>query len=389
MYSVKDGPSDIYDVPHNLYVFHILVPGNTTGADLDLFPDIQGKRRSVKLAAHVAGSELRSGGESLTESVADLVKDFVPIAEARTKQHGVYLSADDGATNEPPFRPFLLGPGDIALMAKYLRANKTGVWMVPSDVKSFEPWWEAALRDWHDVDPVKFPSFPGWIEDLAWRTWSEEKLITAIRAEEERFAAVRTEHEEKIVKLSEALSTASDEDSALKRLLNGTGTSLQDVVRDVLRAFGYVVRDMDQEYPEREPREDFRITEDGFDDWMVIADATGVAKGAKGAKLQTLTNYVVQYLSEEGNAIRPRQWLIVNRLLDRDPLQRGNEIFRPDVLQPFASSNGLAVDTAALFVLYRAMQRSEVSGLEVREHLRYRTGELSTRDALDWVQSRQ
>jgi len=74
------------------------------------------------------------------------------------------------------------------------------------------------------------------------------------------------------------------------------------------------------------------------DGWLVIADATGVARGAKGSKLQTLTTYVNQFLIEEGNAIVPRQWLLVNRLADRVLTDRGDSIFRPDVLAPFAAA---------------------------------------------------
>jgi hypothetical protein len=387
MHGYGSEPRDVRAVPENLYVFHTLLPTFSDDLDLDIFTDIKGKYRSIKQYSGVAGSQLRASGEYLEESLAELVKEFIPIAETREYQFGIRLYATEGSSGDPSIRSFMIGPSNLSLMGSYRRADGAGVWVVPSDVPDFVPWWEEALREWHKFDSEKFPGFPGWIERTEWRTHAEMRTITAIQSEQEGFAILASQHEEKIAGLQTELQEASAEDAPLKQLLNGTGIPLQDVVRDVLDDLGYIVREMDKEFPEREAREDFRITEPGNPGWLVMADATGVAKGAKGAKLQLLSTYVIQYLHDEGNAIKPKQWLFVNRLLDRDPVQRGGDIFRPDVLKPFEAAGGLAIDTPALFLLHRAFQEQRVSADELRDLLRDRTGELSTADAIEWLNS--
>lgn len=384
----RSGPYDERAVPENLFVFFILESSNYSGLDQDLFPDVAGNHRSIKLITSVAGSQLRASGENLSEDLADLVKDFVPVAEAREYQFGITLHAGEGASSTPPLRTFLLGPTDISLMGSYQRADGAGVWVVPSDVSDFSPWWEQALRDWHSIDAERFPGFPGWIEKDEWRSHAETEIIAAIQSEGVEFANFVDKHRARVEKLKLELQAASAADAPLKQLLTGSGLALQDAVRDVLREFGYLVRDMDAEYPERESREDFRITEPGHPNSLVIADATGVAKGAKGAKLQSLGNYVIQYLAEEGTAVIPKQWLLINRLTGREPIQRGSEIFRADVLQPFEAAGGLAIETPALFILHRALQDGAVSGEELRDLLRDRVGEFCTADALAWLASR-
>ena len=386
----SSGPRDLYEIPRNLYVFGILRPNQYTPTDGDIFPDLKGNHREIRLHSNVPGSQFRASGAYLGERIVELVKQFVPIAEKRDYQFGLQVEADEGSQeNGPVFRSFILGPADISLMGSYRRVDGSGVWLIPYDVPDFQPWWEEALREWHTFDSERFPGFPGWIERDDWKTVNEQRLIAEVRSEEEKFAALATQHEETIERLQGELDAASTANAPAKQLLTGTGTPLQDVVRDVLRDFGYTVREMDKEFPEREPREDFRITEPDYPSWLVIADATGVAKGAKGAKLQTLSNYVIQYLAEEGNAVVPKQWLLINRLIDRDPLQRGSEIFRADVLRPFEAAGGLAIETPALFVLHRALEERSVSSAELRDLLRDRTGELSTESALRWLNTRR
>jgi hypothetical protein len=69
----------------------------------------------------------------------------------------------------------------------------------------------------------------------------------------------------------------------------------------------------------------------------------------------------LHFVREENPAFVPRRWLLVNRQVDRQLTQRNEHIFRKDELAEFAAAPGLAVGTAAPFVLHRAMQRGSIT----------------------------
>lgn len=373
--------------PDQMFVFALLRPGGATFSNvLDWIPDKAGNDRWLRMRTDIPGDIVRSSSATMTEGMTDLVKtSLLPAAHARGTQFGVRLDVPSEAHRYPAITPFAFGPGDVILAGTYRRVDGASVWLVPVDVEDFAPWWDEALRDWHNLAPAKFPDMPSWSEDYEWLPYEEQVTVDRMRDARTEFERQAEEHEARMTNLAAQLDAAAASNESLRQLLVGTGIPLQNAVSNVLRAFGYNVRDMDEVYPERQGREDYRITEQGHDDWLVIGDATGVTKGAKQEKLTNLANYVVAYYEEEGTRIHPRQWLLVNRQLEQMPTNRSSSIFRPDVRSPFEKARGLAIDTPALYVLYRANQAGTVTGQQIRDLLRDRAGELTTQQAMQWL----
>ncbi|EID80790.1 hypothetical protein [Rhodococcus sp. 21391] len=333
----------------------------------------------------VAGHHAYPGDAQSSELLTSLVKtQLVPTVENRPAQFGVYPFNVRG-DSEFRVNTFLRGPNELVIAGSYVRPNQGSVWFIPHDVDDLEPWWTLALHDWHEIFPERFPGVPKWQNSPDWMTHIERAIQARIQDEVARFAPLQQAHDAELARLRTDFDIAQTNASKGARvLLTGQDDELQNAVLQALLALGYTVRDMDEVWPDRERREDYRITEDGYDDWLVLADATGVSKGAKASKFQILGRNVTKYVFEEKPNFIPRQWLIVNRLIERDPATRG-DIFRPDELGPLSESLCLAFDTAALFVLQDAVAAGAVSGKLVREMLRERTGQLRLEDAREWL----
>ncbi|MCK0517100.1 hypothetical protein [Williamsia sp. DF01-3] len=370
-------------LPPHLFVLHIFSEADgVREMPVDVLIDTAGNQR-VLASAYEPGRIIRAGTMPLDDRLEELRDQLVDTAQTRQYPFGVRFRDSDGA-EVPTYQTLAEGPEHLALAGRYVRDN-VGVWFLPDDVSDIAGWWQAVLRDWHSIDPVKFPDLPGWIENYKWLSYDEQQVADDIETERRRFAGETLAHHERIRELRDRAAAAVD--TPVKQLLSGTGLPLQDAVRDVLREIGYTVEDMDAsgKFNEREPREDFRITEPGTDQWLVIGDATGVAKGAKGAKITTLGTYTGAYEREEQPGFRPRQWLFINRMIAREPTDRGETIFRQDDREALVAALGLAIDTAALFVAHRAMKRGSITAQQIRDELRERTGELTLRDVTAWL----
>lgn len=370
-------------LPPHLFVLHIFNQDNAVRAKpVDVLIDTDGNQREL-VSAYEPGRVIRAGTMPLDDRLEELRDQLVDTAQSRQHPFGVRFRNSDGA-EVPTYQTLAEGPGHLALAGRYVR-DDFGVWFLPEDVSDIALWWQAVLRDWHSIDPVKFPDLPGWIENYKWLSYEEQQVADDIEIERQRFDDETLAHHERIRELRDRAAAAVD--APVKQLLSGTGFPLQDAVRDVLREIGYTVEDMDSsgKFNEREPREDFRITEPGVNRWLVIGDATGVAKGAKGAKITTLGTYTAAYEREEQPGFRPRQWLFINRMIAREPTARGETIFRRDDREALVAALGLAIDTAALFVAHRAMKSGTITAQQIRDELRERTGELTLRDVTAWL----
>lgn len=340
----------------------------------------------LQQVGQIPGHEVHTTGY-IPERLDNLVKrTLIPVVEQRNYQFGGRLSREPVEN----FHIHLRGPQALILAANYRRPDGASVWVVPHDLPDFEPWFEEALHDWHEIHPDRFPGLPRWTESAEWMTHEERVIADEIRTEEANFARIAGEYEARLNVLTEQLSAAREAADAGERiLLTGQDKALEDAVCKALRNFGYEVAEMDEKWDERERREDYRITDPGCEGWLVIADATGVAKGAKGGKLQILGGHVEAYLFEERPSVRPRRWLLVNREIEKDPHTRHKDIFRSDVLGPFADSQGLAIDTPALFVLDNATKSGGISPEAVRDLLRERTGQVTLQCAQEWIESQR
>jgi hypothetical protein len=386
------------DIPSSMYVFGVLTLdaslllggltdfGNTSGTNQP--PQWANGAPVSVLQSHsgVAGHEVRRV-DGLPEPLQDLVKsDLLSVVEDRDYQHGFKERLfGDRPSGFRQVRPFLLGPQDLILAGSYERIDGGSGWVIPADVANPAAWFSQALLEWHRSKPSTFPAVSHWEDDPAWMTKAEREVHAELERQREAFRKAKEDYEAHEARLSNQLASLRESARVGRRaLLTAQDDPFQDAALKALLALGFDVEDMDKTWPDRERREDFRIRDVEDSSWMVIGDATGVAKGAKGAKLQAIGGYVTKYVVSEKADSAPGQWLIVNRLLDRDPETRGN-VFREDELEVFANDAGLAIDSAALFVLAEWADEHVDERAVLRTYLRALTGQLTLQMARIWI----
>lgn len=353
------------DFPPHMSIFRIL---DDSSQKLDAIADMkpaEGEGDSigdavVYLDDRVPGRHIRYA-QGLPDDIAELVKrHLAPAAQAR--QHHITISvryaessaeetvaADDEGLFQ--LRPLLYGPSDEILAATYERSEEASVWLLPLDLLGdLRAWLVAALREWHQLYPKRFPAVADWTRAAEWATSTESDLIGRIQDADTVLERARAQHEAEVAALEEALSSArADGDAYERALLTATGTPLEQAVLRALRELGFEVQNMDDVWPEDARREDFRITDATEPGWLALGEAKGFTKGVSESGLINLMKYANLYTSEEKQA-PSRQWYIANHFLREDPATRQRALHgRDDVLDAFASAGGLLIDTRELF----------------------------------------
>jgi hypothetical protein len=379
-------------VPNHLYVFRIFSPtaGGPGRSHFEFNIDENNHAelaRSLALEANIPGHQMhRIAG--LPEPLQDLVKSsLLPAVEARSRQFGIVAAGDALEPAIVNFRPFLLGPSELIMAASLERPGGGSIWLVPDDLEQLETWFDVASTEWHTRDRQTFPNVTTWQTNSEWETAAERTAHEKLAALDDGFANLRADYESARVAAVQELDQANT--SALlgpKALLTAQDQQLQDAVLVALTQLGFEVEDMDHTWSDRERREDFRISDADAPGWLVIADATGVAKGAPGSKIATVLGYLTKYVLEVKPSELPGIWIIVNRLFHRDPMTRG-DIYRADDLAVLTSQNGLAIDSAALFLLTQAVESDSDRARSCRTWLRRTIGQVSTEDARSWLAS--
>lgn len=377
------------DVPSRLCIFFIV--SNTLNATVDVVYTNDavsgGDRTDLVAASEIAGSSVYPGSEFDSEQMKLLIKqDLMRVVQERERQFGILEFSQYGNPTSGVIEPFLRGPNGLSLGGRYRHSESGSIWFVPEDVSELKSWWLLALRHWNsDIDAQAFPGVPDWLEDDEWLTPVERAIRQEIDDETTGFSALKEAHEARLAALRTRLQAAKESADLNERvLLSGQDDALQTSVLKALRALGFDVRDMDEEWPERERREDYRISDPDQPEWLAISDATGTTKGAKGAKLTSLSGFATKFALDERPSTQPFLWLVVNRKLLQDPNTRG-ELLRGDEVQSFASMQGLVLDTVALFILVNAVNDGAVEATAVRAWLRDRTGAVLQADARNWI----
>ena len=349
----------------------------STDGEAEGFASRADTARSIVARAGVAGHEMRTVS-SLPEPIQDLVRhELLPAVECRASQFGLAASGEPLEPAILRFRPFLYGPDDLVMAASYQTGEGRSVWLVPQDAGALRSWFELALAEWALASPATFPTVSSWQTRETWDTHAE-------RVARGRLAELAAVHEEQQIAyearragLEEEMAVArSEADGGAKRLLTAQGDEFQSAVLDALRTLGFGVRDMDLIWPERERREDFRVTSAEDPEWLVIADATSVAKGTQGSKISAVLGYVAKYMIDEKPTRTPGVWIVVNRFLARDPNQRG-DVYREDDLDVLLSNAGLAIDSAALYLLLQHAEGDPNGAQRCRTWLRGQSGQVT------------
>lgn len=382
------------EFPTHVSIFRILDPSGNVEAIADMRPSDgegeSGGHAVVFLETHVPGKYVRYA-QGLPDEITELVKRYLAPAAQDRKHHvtigvrGLDPQAEDetATTTEPnqfDLRPLLYGPSDEILAATYVRGAEASVWLLPLDlIGDLRSWLAAALREWHQLYPKRFPAVADWTRAAAWATPAETDLMRQLRNADEALDRARAEHEATVAALDDALSVARTDGDAYERaLVTATGTPLEVAVSRALTEIGFVVQNMDDVWPADARREDFRISDPDEPGWLAIGEAKGFTKGVSESGLMNLMKYTTIFVNEEQKAPQ-RQWYFANQFLREDPTTRPRALNgRDDVVAAFAGAGGLLIDTRDLFVLLMEARQHPERHSEVRASMRAMTGRFAT-----------
>jgi hypothetical protein len=249
------------------------------------------------------------------------------------------------------------------------------VWMLPFADLNIAAWVEVALKQWHKLDPERFPVDFGWEREPAWMTPAEAELAERIGAlqKERQDVLARLEVAERELK-AELHAVSLSADAGERRLLTEQGDSLAEAVARAFEGLGFGVQDMDKIFPSNDRREDLRISLPGNDDWTAICEVKGYYKGASVNDLLRVERFRGRFYKEKGRD-PDRCWYVANCFLKDDPSRREKPLAKnaPEV-ETFAEEGGLVIGTVELFQLLMEVRKGRVEASEARRMLMEQVG---------------
>jgi len=131
-------------------------------------------------------------------------------------------------------------------------------WILP-EYATPATWSSVAIGEWRPLSPDRFPR--AWVDDVRWLTLDEENLVAEREGLELERQLTAADFDRRELELEVHRREAGDRAAAReRRLLIAQGDELVDAVGQTLQSFGFAVRNMDLELPERDRREDLRIS---------------------------------------------------------------------------------------------------------------------------------
>lgn len=364
--------------PGHLCVINITSRRNSVEI-VDFFPPSGASDEAPPVAlvldGPVRGSHLRTA-EGLPDQLATLVSTvLVPAAKTQTTYTSIerFTAKDTSAGADVPetalvVRPFLYGPDDVAIAGSYQRTPTASVWLLPDYCGQLPAWTRAALHEWSELYPDRFPKIPNWDSDPLWQTAKERELVEQRhRAEAEIRARVDAWSEEDD-RLAAELDGARQEAATYERaLLTRDGPDLEVAVARAFAELGFRVANMDEQWDDGNRREDLRLFLEEDPDWVAIVEIKGFAKGAQETKLQGMGRWVERFLVDEHRPPDAR-WFVANHNRRQHPDERP-VAFKSEVVETFRESGGLIIDTRALFAAVRHVQEHPENQSDVRAAL--------------------
>ncbi len=322
----------------------------------------------------------------LPESVRVLAHEQLePVAKARSSHLYFEVPSPSGidfgaplilASSRPVLEPFLQTADNKVLAGRYKRSPKTECWLLPSDTPDPVEWVKAALTEWHELDPTRFPGLPNWSRTPKWMTSRElaiESDLKRVDAEREEYLRKAVEREAELK--GQLAQARNDADANERALLTTQSDPLKDAAMAALRFLGFAVTDADLTAKPDEHLEDLRIEDPDVPGWIALGEVKGYTKGAATAGMSQLTRFRKRYVLSTG-ADADASWYIVNHFLDRDPSTRQAAFHGSGDVEAFAEDQGLIINTVDLFRLLGQVEREERTPVEARRLLRESTGRL-------------
>lgn len=317
------------------------------------------------------GSHVRAV-KGLPENLSALIADtLAPAAKKRTEHASIRRFAvedvPDDAEDALLLRPFLLGPNDCILAGSYERSDQASVWIIPDDCPNLPAWVRAALGEWNEMYPSRFPKIPNWDADAAWQSAAELEVTARMDTLRAEILAKSQEYEAANKALEADLEAAREHAAMYERaLLTADGDVLVDAVACALADLGLHVTNMDEHWLDNDRREDLRVFIDGDPDWVAIVEVKGFTKGVKETELQAFGRWAERFILDH-HRLPDRRWFVANHDRRRDPSDRPVPFaHKPAIIDVFKSQSGLVIDTIALFEALREVRADPSRVDEVR-----------------------
>lgn len=217
--------------------------------------------------------------------------------------------------------------------------------VLPKEV-DLSAWFWAFLADVHELDPARVPQAPPRLGNPSdWYTPQEGSLAKRIVEIADEVEQLEVERE----RIENDLDAASKEaDAGIRRCIWADGDDLVASVGDILEKLGFVVRHMDAERQQSEPkREDLRLTLVDCPGWEAIAEVKGYTGGTRTNDARQIREYRDRYIIEESRPPDLMLW-IANTHRTMDPSSR---------LVPDSNVGEAAANIGAIHVLATDLYR--------------------------------
>lgn len=168
---------------------------------------------------------------------------------------------------------------------------------LPKEV-SFSAWFRAFIADIHEFDKAIVPQAPPRLGNPSdWYTPEERALAKRIKEVADEVEQLKAEQE----LIQAELDTASEEaEVGIRRCIWDDGDNLIAAVGDILEELGFVVRHMDEETEQGDPkREDLRLTLVNRPEWEAIAEVKGYIRGTRTNDARQIREHRDHYIREE------------------------------------------------------------------------------------------
>ena len=227
-------------------------------------------------------------------------------------------------------------------------------------------WLRAFLAILHRVDHDRVPQQPPRLSDPAdWYTPEERALATELAGIAEEIGRLEADQ----ARIEAELAVAGEEaDAGVRRCIWADGEALVDAVRRILEGLGFVVRDMDAEKVEGEPkREDLRLTLPSRSGWEAIAEVKGYSNGTRTSDTRQIREHRDHYIKEQGHPPDLTLWIANPYRSITDPAERP----APDnhVGESAANIEAVHVSATDLYRLWALVQTGRLGREETLQHL--------------------
>ncbi len=176
------------------------------------------------------------------------------------------------------------------------------------NVSNLAAWFRAFLAEIHERNPSRVPHAPPRLSNPSdWYTPEERDLADQISEVSTEITALTDNRD----RLEEQLAIKTTEaDAEIRSALWADGDELTASVKEILSGLGFVVRDMDTELDEGQPkREDLRLTLPDNSAWEAIVEVKGYSGGTKTSDARQIREHRDHYTEEKGQKPHLTLWL--------------------------------------------------------------------------------